>query len=130
MKKSLLGELELDVLRHVTDHAPITVGEVASGFGEPRGLARTTILTVMDRLRNKGYLIRSKEEGIFRYTPRVEKSEVLRGLVSDFVERTLAGSVSPFVAYLIESERLSAEEMEALRKLVDRMESRKEEGSE
>src|SRR5688500_589780 len=98
MEKPPLGDQQLEVLRFVADHAPISVGEVAQQFGAPRGLARTTILTVMERLRRKGYLARSKERPA-RYAPRVPQAEVMQGLVREFVEKTLAGSLSPFVAY-------------------------------
>jgi predicted transcriptional regulator len=115
--KPPLGDQELDVLRFVADHAPISVGEVAQQFGAPRGLARTTILTVMERLRKKSYLSRTRERPA-RYSPRVPQAELLQGLVREFVEKTLAGSLSPFVAYLAEAKDLSQEEVEVLQRLV------------
>lgn len=114
-----LGGLELDTLQYISGAAPVSVGEVASGFGEPRGLARTTVLTVMERLRLKGYLTRRKEGAVYRYAPRVAAAEVLKGLVRDFVDRTLGGSLEPFVAYLSESRDLTPDEAAQLRKLVD-----------
>ena len=122
MKPPLLGEQELEVLRYVADHAPIAVREVAAQFGEPRGLARTTILTVMERLRKKGFLTRTKEDGAFQYAPAVAKTELLQSLVQDFVEKTLGGSLSPFVAYLADTKRLSPAEIAELKKLVQEME--------
>src|SRR5262249_3015071 len=118
MDKAPLGELQLEVLRFVSDHGPLSVGEVVAQFGEPRGLARTTILTVMERLREKTYLTRTKRGGIFRYAARVETAEMLRGLVREFVEKALAGSVSPFFAYLAQEKDLSAEEIAALEQLL------------
>lgn len=118
MDKAPLGELQLEVLRFVSDHGPLTVGEVVAQFGEPLGLARTTILTVMERLREKGYLTRAQHAGVFRYAARVEKAEMLRGLVREFVEKALAGSVSPFFAYLAQEKDLSAEEIAALEQLL------------
>ena len=59
-EKPGLGEQELALLRFVTDRAPVTVRAALAQFGEPRGLARTTVLTVMERLRTKGYLRRQK----------------------------------------------------------------------
>ena len=116
MEKPGLGDQELEVLRFVAAHAPISVGEVAQQFGEPRGLARTTILTVMERLRKKGYLARSKQERPARYSPGVPMGEVMRGLVQEFVEKTLAGSLSPFVAYLAEAKGFSDQELAELRR--------------
>ena len=118
-----LGDQELEVLRYVADHAPLTVRDAAEQWGEPRGLARTTILTVMERLRKKGYLARHKAGGAFEYTPVIAKTDVLRGLVQNFVEKTLAGSLSPFVAYLADTKGLSSSELDALKKLVQEMDS-------
>ena len=121
MRQPPLGDQELEVLRYVTANAPVTVGEVAGGFGEPRQLARTTILTVMERLRRKGYLTRARDGGAYRYSPSVPQAEVLKGLVHQFVEKTLGGSLSPFVAYLAETRDLSDDELATLRKLVEDM---------
>jgi predicted transcriptional regulator len=119
-----LGDLEMDVLRYVTDNAPITVREVVRDWGEPNGKARTTILTVMERLREKNFLTRDKgpDDTTFQYSPAVAKPDLMRNLVQEFVEKTLGGSVTPFVAYLAESPNLSDEELNDLKRLVDAME--------
>jgi predicted transcriptional regulator len=121
-----VGEQELSVLRYVAEHGPVTVGEVAERFGEAQGLARSTILTVMERLRKKGHLTRRKEEGVFQYSSPLPASELLRGMVGDFVERTLAGSLSPFVTYLAEAEDVSEEELQQLQDVVAQLQSRKQ----
>lgn len=121
-----VGEQELSVLRYVAEHGPVTVGEVAERFGEAQGLARSTILTVMERLRKKGHLTRRKVEGVFQYSSPLPASELLRGVVGDFVERTLAGSLSPFVTYLAEAEDVSEEELQQLQDVVARLQSRKQ----
>ncbi len=121
MAKGTLGDQELALLRVVADTGPATVGEVAELFGEPRGLARSTVLTMMERLRQKGHLGRRMVNGVYRYRASASSTEVLRGLVRRFVERTLGGSVSPLVAYLDEGAELSDEELRALRQVVDRL---------
>jgi predicted transcriptional regulator len=126
MEKKSLGTLELEVLQFVTDHPALTVREVAQQFGEPRGLARTTILTVMENLRAKGYLSRAKENKVFQYSPRVEKPELMRSLMSDFVENTLKGSVSTVVAYLAGSSTVSDAELSELEDLVAKLRSERE----
>lgn len=126
MKPPQLGEQELEALRFVTDRAPVTVRVVAQEWGEPKGLARTTILTMMERLRRKNFLVRWKSEtepGAFLYGPVQEKSVLMRSLVQDFVERTLGGSLSPFVAYLADAPGLSDKEQADLRRLITSMEN-------
>ena len=46
MSRQPIGDKELEVLQYVSDHAPVTVREVTEHYAKPRGLARTTILTV------------------------------------------------------------------------------------
>jgi len=119
-----LGPLELDVLRHTTDCGPVTVGEVAAHFASTSGQARTTVLTVMERLRNKGYLTRRKVKGVNRYVPTLSKTELLQRMVGTFVSDVLGGSVSPFVAWLTQSSDLSQDEVKKLSKLLESIESR------
>ncbi len=126
MKRRRLGDVELETLRFVSEHAPISVREAAEQFGEPRGMARTTVLTVMERLRRKGYLSRKHENGVFRYQPQTDQADVLKDLVRHFVEKTLAGSLTPFVAYLAETEALSEAELTELRRIVETFEPREE----
>ena len=123
MQKSTLGEQELEVLRFVTDHAPLSISAAAQHFSETHGLARTTILTVMERLRKKGYLTRKKEDGVFQYSPAVTKAELLGGLVQNFVEKTLHGSVSPFVAYLAKADNITENEINEIRQMLQELES-------
>ena len=126
MTTPALGEQELEVLRFISDRAPVTVGEVAREWGEPRNLARTTVLTMMERLRKKSFLERTpreKENNTFEYRPAVQKADLMRSLVADFVEKTLGGSLAPFMAYLTDAQSLSERERGELRRLVAAMES-------
>jgi len=128
-EKPSLGEQELEILRFVSEHSPISVGDVVAGFGKPRGLARTTVLTVMERLRTKGYLSRRMVNGFYRYTAKVAQDDLLKGLVSNFVERSLGGSLSPFVTYLADTGRLSNAEIAELRRMVELLETEEREVS-
>lgn len=123
-----VGDQELALLREIAEAGPSTVGEVAERFGEPRGLARSTVLTMMERLRQKGHLEREQVEGVYRYVSPVSEGDLMRGAVRTFVEKTLAGSVSPFVAYLTESGEVSDDELARLEDMVARLKSRKQEG--
>jgi predicted transcriptional regulator len=122
-----IGDQELAILRYVAEQGPVSVGQVAEGFGAPRGLARSTVLTMMERLRQKGHLDREQADGVYRYSSPVPSGEVMRGAVRSFVERTLSGSVSPFVAYLTETAEVSDTELAELEELVARLKSKRKE---
>lgn len=118
------GEQELALLTWLAEHPAITVGEVAERYGADRGLARSTVLTMMERLRKKGHLSRRQVEGVFRYSADAGPEDVLKDAVGTFVSRTLGGSVSPFVAYLSDSADVTPEELAELEQLVARLQTR------
>ena len=91
------------------------------GFGVPRGLARSTVLTMMERLRKKGHLGRRRVDGVYHYAPRTAPGAALQHAVQTFVNRTLGGSITPFVAYVAEREQLSDDEIEELETLLAKL---------
>lgn len=121
-----LGDQELALMQWLADRGGATVGEAAEEYGAPRGLARSTVLTMMERLRGKGHLERRPVDGVFRYESAASSSELLHGVVASFVEKTLGGSLSPFVSYLAEAPvAVSATELAELEALVARLQARR-----
>ena len=127
MRKPSIGDQELALLQHIEESGTASVGEVAASFGEPRGLARSTVLTMMERLRGKGYLKRRQLRGMFRYSTATGAGEAVRSAVGSFVEKTLSGSVSPFVAWMSERAEVSDDELAELEELVAQLQSRRRE---
>ena len=113
-----IGDQELALLRFISERPEATVAEAVEGFGQPRGLARSTVLTMMDRLRRKGHLARRAVDGVYRYVPRTQHSTAVRQAIASFVDRTLGGSISPFVTYLAEREDVSDAELAELETLL------------
>jgi predicted transcriptional regulator len=122
-----IGDQELALLRYIAERGSATVAQAVEGFGAARGLARSTVLTMMDRLRAKGHLERRRVGGVFHYSSPASSGELLRGVVRSFVEKTLDGSVSPFVSYLVESAEVSDEELVELERLVAKLQSQRQE---
>ncbi len=114
-----LGELELQVLRLVWREQPCSERRVTELVQVDRPVARTTVLKTMQRLEEKGLLIREAGpgRGPIQYRASVEERSVLPALIRRFVERVLGGSDAPLAAYLADSgsERLSAKDLDALR---------------
>ena len=123
MQRKSIGDKEMALLNYVGRQGEVSVGEVVGVFGESRGLARSTVLTMMERLRAKGFLKRRRSDGIFRYSSTTGEKEVIQDAVSSFVEKTLQGSVSPFVAWMSRRGKVSDEELAALEALVEKLQS-------
>ena len=116
---------ELECLLHLAQHGPLTAGGLWDQFGGPRGLARTTVLTVLERLRQKGHVTRRRKDGVYVYRALQGHVETMRKSVGQFVDRALGGSISPFAAYLTERASVSDEELAELNRAVRALTERK-----
>jgi predicted transcriptional regulator len=64
---------------------------------------------------------------VYRYSPSTGPGEVMRSAVGQFVEKTLSGSVSPFVAWMSERTDVSDNELAELEALVHQLQTRRKE---
>ena len=126
-KRSRLGELELAVLKTIWEQQPCTVQQVAKILGKRRGCARTTVLTVMQRLHAKDFLKRRKVGRVFQYVPTEGRNKVISRLIGQFLDKVLDGSALPFVTYLTERKGLTQEQAAALRAIAEKLESKQKE---
>src|SRR3989442_10202476 len=109
-----VGELEILVLRLVWQEQPCAERPITELVQKERDVARTTVLKTMQRLEAKGLLTRERGEGPIRYRAALDERRVLPELIERFVERVLGGSREPLVAYLADSGKLSAKDLEML----------------
>ena len=116
-----LGELEICVLRRVWQEQPCTERQVWDSIREERSVGRTTVLKTMQRLEAKGLLTRVASEGPVQSRAAVDERRLVPAIVRRFVDRTLAGSPEPLVAYLADSAKLSAKDLAALRSIARKM---------
>lgn len=99
--------------------AGATVAEIWEVVGAARPVTRTTILNLVDRLEKRGWLARKKVDGVFRYTPTVDRETAASNVAAEFVDAFFSGSASELVMSLVGSKRISPEEIDQLRKLLD-----------
>jgi predicted transcriptional regulator len=76
----------------------------------------------MERLRKKGFLRREKLDGVFKYYPAGGKIRLFEGLVDDFVETVLGGSITPLVAYLTNKVEVDETQIAELKLLLEKLE--------
>lgn len=119
-----IAPAELEILRYILDHHPLTVREVADHVAQAKGHTRTTVLNVMERLRRKGYLTRRQEDGLYRYSPSVPKLQMQQTLVRNFVSQALGGSLEPFMAYLTQEADVTDAELADLKQFVEGLDKR------
>jgi len=113
-------ELELEILKVLWRDGPATVREVRDALAGFRDLAYTSVMTIMNIMRDKGYLKRAKQDGSYVYRPRVSEKVTTRRMLGDLVDRAFEGSAMAVMLNLLETSDIDGEELEQLRTLISR----------
>jgi predicted transcriptional regulator len=111
-----LGDLEAAIMELLWDSgASRLVREVVADLGPQRPLAYTTVMTVMDNLHRKGWLIRERDGRAWRYAPAVSRQAYTARLMNDALATSTdrAGALARF------AEQIAEEDAEALARALD-----------
>ena len=103
--------------------AGMTVAEIWQAVSKSRPVARTTVLNLVDRLEKRGWLKRSADEGVNRFTAGISRERTHESLAQGFVDDFFGGSASHLMMSLLGSGRLSRDEIRELQRLVEEPDS-------
>jgi BlaI family penicillinase repressor len=117
-----LTDAELEIMHVVWELDNATVREVHERLNQHRALAYTTVMTMMNILEEKGHLTRNKQGRAYRYEPVRPKSQVISGMVDDFVGKVFEGSARPLVLGLVKDRKLSEKDLEEIARLIKEVE--------
>ena len=115
----ILTRAESEVMAALWQHQRLTVHALLEAVERP--IAYTTALTLLRILEQKGYVKHEPDpEGgrAFVYLPAVAAEKARRNHVRDLIDRLFDGRISSMVSHFSERERLSAEEVAELRRLI------------
>ena len=108
-------------MKVVWSRGTATVRDVYEALLEERKIAYTTVMTMMNVLERKGHLRKKAEGRSFLYRPTRSQEKVVGSMVREFVERVFGGSTAPLLAQLVDDEKLTEEELDALaRRIAER----------
>ena len=119
-KKSLpVSSAELDVLRALWDGGPATLRAAYERLGGRH--AYTTVQTLLDRLVHKGLVRRNQSVRPSLHYARLSRSEIMRHYVEMMVDKICDGP-APVVMQLLRDQQFSAEELAAIKHLLEKAE--------
>lgn len=104
----------------VWDLGEATVNQVRDRLARRRKLAYTTVLTVMQKLDKSGWLMHREEGRAYVYRPTKTRDEAGRSSLRQFIDRICGGNPIAAFQHLLADEDLSADDLAALRKMIDK----------
>jgi len=127
MGKHTLGELQHAIMQVLWARDEATVAEVHEALFDERGLAPTTIATMLRKMEDKGVVAHRVEDRHFVYLATVSEDAVRSTMVSELLDRLFAGDPAALVSHLVADHDIDEAEVERLRALLNHAEARKDE---
>ncbi len=125
MGMNALGDLEIDIMGIVWGLEEATVKDVFGEMYARRKLAYTTIMTVMNRLAEKGILAQDRTTVPYVYHPLVARDEMATSMVGEVVDRLMEGSAGSMISFLVGRGDISTSEIDELKDLIEKKEGKK-----
>ena len=101
-----LGDLEGGILECLWERGRLTTPEMHEVFGRPRGLAYTTVLTVLQRLTQKGLVTRADGGKAHVYSAAMTRDAFAGRRAETLASQVIGLGSAGVVAFLAEAERL------------------------
>lgn len=118
MKK--LPDAELELMLIIWDaEAPISRIEIEEKMDKSREVVPSTILSLLSRLEERGFVEREKRGKINYYSALVQKEPYLKETGKNILQKMFGGSLANFAAALYMGEELSQADVEELQKIID-----------
>lgn len=114
-----LPDTELEVMQALwASDTPVPRAQLEAHLAQTHPMATTTLLTLLSRLSEKGFVRVDKAGRKSLYAPLVTREDYLAAQSRSFIQKLCGGSLSTFASALCDS-GLSKEELQELRKLLE-----------
>ena len=113
-----LFDSELKVMEVIWEKEPISAKEISLLLGDRIGWNKNTTYTIIKKLVEKELV--EREEPGFICTSRVKKEEVQRAETNSLIDRLYQGSKKRFFAAFLQNEKLTKEELQELKDMIDK----------
>jgi predicted transcriptional regulator len=113
-----LPQAEFDVMDVLWKRGHATIKEIHAELSRGRKLAYTTVATLLNRLRERGYVESVERNFAYEFHPVIAREQVVRRKLNTLVDRVLGGDISPLAAYIAQNRKLTPRQIEALEEII------------
>ncbi len=119
MSSPRLGRVQLKIVQVLWEKGRANAREITEALSRQEPIAHSTVQTLLRKLETKGAVGHDVEDRTFVFFPLVREDRVKQGATQELVERVFDGSAAGLVAYLLQNQRVSGEELAQIRELID-----------
>ena len=120
MTATQLGRVQLLIMQVLWNRGRATAREITDAINEIEPIAHSTVQTLLRGLEEKGSVDHEAEGRTFVFYALVKEDKFKQSATRDLVERVFGGSAATLVAHLLSNEKVSKQEIDEIRKLINR----------
>jgi len=120
MATTKLGRVQLLIMQILWARGRANAREITDDLNQLEPTAHSTVQTLLRGLEEKGSIGHEIDGRTFVFFPLVEEEKFKHSAVRDLVERVFAGEAGSLVAHLLKNEKVSAKELNEIRRLIER----------
>ncbi len=122
-------EAELGVLEVLWGTGPSTVREISEVLYPGGGASKhATVQKLLERLEKENRYVRRDRSGdVQRFIATIRREDLIGRRLENIAQSLCGGSLTPLLTHLVKSERLSPDELQSLRNLIDELDESKPE---
>jgi BlaI family penicillinase repressor len=113
-----ISTAESEIMRALWARSPLTAEEITLTLADDQNWAEGTIKALLNRLLKKNAIAAEKEGRRFLYRPLVAQGDYVHAESQGLLDRLFDGRLAPLVSHFSQRERLSAEDVAALRAIL------------
>ena len=114
-----LGKVQLQIMQVLWEKGQATAREITEAMNRHEPIAHSTVQTLLRGLEEKQAVAYRVEGRVFIFYPLIKEDKVRTSAARDLVERIFGGNAAELMAHLLKHEKVSAEEIEELRQLIN-----------
>ena len=114
-----LSDLQLAVMRVLWDKGEASASDVQRALHRSRGLAITTVSTLLTRLERRGLLSHRVDGRTFVYRAKISERDVRRSMLSSLVDGLFRGDASAVVSQLLAARDVTEGDIDRIQELVE-----------
>ena len=119
MTATKLGKVQLRIMNVLWDRGEATARQITDELNETEPIAHSTVQTLLRGLMEKGAVTHETRGRTFVFRPTVAEDKVRKNATRELLSRVFDGSASDLVSHLLKNEKISKQELDEIRKMIN-----------
>jgi BlaI family penicillinase repressor len=115
-----ITESEWRIMKLLWAKAPQPAYDIATALGKTEDWHPNTVRTLLSRLLAKKAVRIQRYKNLYLYSPAVSEEDCIRAESESFLQRVFGGSVKPLLVHFAKREKLTAADIEELKRLLEK----------